>query len=157
MTILKYLLGTLSSKNTDYKVTITPDKNIKGEHVIKITFINFIGKQNLAGSDIYIGYTATLNEDAVMGIEGNPNKAYLQYSKDRETEEEGEPDDDIPDKDPDNVYGKTPEQEVRTFVTGLELEKVNGQWITKQSLRLRSIKLKEGIRSCLLLAVALFT
>lgn len=125
---LKVFIGnTELTKNTDYKVTITPDKNIKGEHVIKITFINFIGKQNLAGSDIYIGYTATLNEDAVMGIEGNPNKAYLQYSKDRETEEEGEPDDDIPDKDPDNVYGKTPEQEVRTFVTGLELEKVNGQ------------------------------
>ena len=34
----------------------------------------------VAGDSIIIKYKATLNSDAVMGSEGNPNKVYLEYS-----------------------------------------------------------------------------
>lgn len=57
--------------DTDYTVTVEGQK-------VTIDFIDF--KQYAKDADITIKYTATVNSDAVIGVEGNPNAADLTYS-----------------------------------------------------------------------------
>ena len=69
------------------------------------------------GKFIIVEYTATLNQNAVIGLDGNLNTAYLQYS-------------DKPDQsgseDTGNT-GKTPEDKVIVFTYELDVTKVDGQ------------------------------
>ena len=73
--------------NNDVAITIggvnytdfTVEQN---DQVVTITFNNFIaqnGKKDEA-AEIVITYSATVNENAVFGIEGNPNEVYLTFS-----------------------------------------------------------------------------
>ena len=48
--------------------------------VVTITFNDFIDLADKAGKEIKITYSATVNEKAVIGIEGNPNTVKLTYS-----------------------------------------------------------------------------
>ncbi len=59
------------TKGTDYTVTVDGQK-------VTIDFINF--KQYAKDAEITIKYTATVNENAIVGVEGNPNAADLTYS-----------------------------------------------------------------------------
>lgn len=61
------------------------------------------------GTEIVVEYTATVNDDAVIGVEGNPNTVKLTYSNDPNREES---------------MGYTPEVTVRVYTFNLELEKV---------------------------------
>lgn len=94
-----------------------------GETNIEIIFKNFISKKDDKGKDIVITYSARLNENAVIGVEGNPNKVTLEYSNNPYAADEGEPDN--PDK-PTEPTGKTPEKETYIYVTGIELIKIDG-------------------------------
>lgn len=129
---------TLTS-GTDYTVT-TIDNEADGTTSVEIVFKNFIQYKNDAGDDILITYTATVNEDAVIGVEGNPNKVTLSYSNNPNQNGEGTPEN--PDKPKDPV-GKTPEKETRTFVTDIELIKVdpNGNRLTGAEFKLEGTKL----------------
>lgn len=49
-------------------------------NVLTITFNNFINLADKAGNAITITYSATVNENAVIGVEGNPNTVNLTYS-----------------------------------------------------------------------------
>lgn len=62
------------------------------------------------GDKIVVSYNAVLDKDAVVGIPGNVNAAYLEYTN-------------SPDSD---SNGKTPEDQVIVFTLGLELDKVDG-------------------------------
>lgn len=59
------------AKDTDYTVTTNGQ-------VVTINFIDFI--QYKTGDDVVIAYSAKVNENAVIGVEGNPNTAKLTYS-----------------------------------------------------------------------------
>ena len=119
--------GKTLTEDTDYTVTkesaVDVDNNVTGTS-IKIVFKNFIQHKNLKDKAIVITYSATLNENAVIGNTGNPNTASLTYSNNPNVENKGqegnenEPDVNIP-------TGKTPEDTVITYVTGIELTKVN--------------------------------
>lgn len=74
------------------------------------------------GKYIIVEYTATLNQDAVVGLEGNPNTVYLEYSNQPDQSGSG---------DTDNT-GKTPEDKVIVFTYELETTKVDGQNNTKK-------------------------
>ena len=114
-------------KDTDYTVTkgnaVDADNDVTGTS-IKIVFNDFLKYKSQKGKAIVITYSATLNEDAVIGNTGNPNTASLTYSNNPNVENKGqegnenEPDVNIP-------TGKTPEDTVITYVTGIELTKVN--------------------------------
>lgn len=114
-------------KDRDYTVTST--NRADGGTDIRIVFTDFIqwrdktddAGNSYVGQDIIITYSATLNEDAVIGTAGNPNTAKLLYSNDRTEETEGTPDD----FGPGEVQGETEDTTVRTYVTGLQLNKVN--------------------------------
>ena len=68
---------------------------------------------------IDITYSATLNNSAVIGNEGNPNTVKLIYSTNPGTDYDG----DQPGPDNDKPIGTTPESKVKTYTTGFELLK----------------------------------
>ena len=110
-------------KDTDY--TLTTTTNDDGSTSIEIVFKDFYNKEKAhAGEEMVITYSATVNGDAVIGTEGNPNTAQLIYSNNPNTTVDH--DDDNEDKPKDiTVIGHTPEQKTFTYVTGLKLKKVD--------------------------------
>ncbi len=70
-----------------------------------------------AGSKIVVTYTAVVDQDAVIGTEGNPNKVHLEYSND--------PNWNGTDNEP---TGKTPEDEVKVYTWQIPVFKyINGE------------------------------
>ena len=69
------------------------------------------------GKYIIVEYTATLNQNAVVGLDGNPNTVYLEYSNKPDQSGSG---------DKDNT-GNTPEDKVIVFTYELDTTKVDGQ------------------------------
>ncbi len=74
------------------------------------------------GKYIIVEYTATLNQNAVVGLDGNPNVVYLEYSNNPDQSGSG---------DTDNT-GNTPEDKVIVFTYELDTTKVDGQDNTKK-------------------------
>lgn len=68
------------------------------------------------GKYIIVEYTATLNQSAVIGLPGNSNKVYLEYSNKPDQSGSG-----------DNNTGNTPEDEVLVFTYKLDTTKVDGK------------------------------
>ncbi|NMM93849.1 SpaH/EbpB family LPXTG-anchored major pilin [Bifidobacterium oedipodis] len=77
------------TKDTDYQVltgenaqsyapngTTTEEKD-----TFTVTFSEAVLKELKAGDQLVVSYTATVNEDAVIRGDGNPNKTYLDYGK----------------------------------------------------------------------------
>lgn len=67
-----------------------------------------------ANKYIIVEYTATLNKDAEIGLPGNPNKVYLEFSNNPNSGGEGD-------------TGKTPEDKVIVFTYELDATKVDGE------------------------------
>lgn len=99
----------------DYTVTADGDG-----HGFKIVLKNFIQYKDQQGAKIVITYSATLNQDAIIGSAGNENKVYLTYSNDPNYTYQG---DDEP--DPNDPVGITPESKTYTYTTGIDLFKVD--------------------------------
>lgn len=74
------------------------------------------------GKYIIVEYTATLNQSAVIGLPGNSNKVYLEYSNKPDQSGSGNTDN----------TGKTPEDKVIVFTYELDTTKVDGQDNTKK-------------------------
>ncbi len=62
------------------------------------------------GAEIVVAYTATVNENAEFGVEGNPNKVLLEYSNNPTAED---------------VTEKTPEDETRTYLVDIVINKTD--------------------------------
>lgn len=107
-------------KDTDYTVTATVNEG--GTTTVKIVFIDFIQYKDQAGAEITIAYSATVNENAVIGEAGNPNNVNLIYSNNPNVTPSGK--DEPGEKDP---TGQTPDDETRTYVTEVEIIKVDGE------------------------------
>ena len=67
-----------------------------------------------AGKYIIVEYTAKLNTSAEIGLTGNPNKVYLEFSNNPNSGGEGD-------------TGKTPEDEVIVFTYELDVTKISGE------------------------------
>ncbi|MBR5315614.1 MAG: isopeptide-forming domain-containing fimbrial protein [Firmicutes bacterium] len=65
-------------------------------------------------STIVVEYTSTLNENAVIGVEGNPNTMYMEFSNNPNHDGEGD-------------TGKTPEDTVIVFTYKAVINKVDGE------------------------------
>lgn len=91
---------------------------------IEIVFKDFQQYRDLTGNDITVTYKAELNENAIIGVTGNENNVKLQYSNNPSNNGEGIPDTDRPDEN--DPKGETGWEEVRTYVTGIEIFKVDG-------------------------------
>ncbi len=116
--------------NNDVVITLGGDRLTAGEdytvtadddgHGFKIVLKNFIQYKDQQGAKIVITYSATLNQDAIIGSVGNENKVYLTYSNDPNYTYQGN---DEP--DPDDPVGITPESKTYTYTTGIDLLKVD--------------------------------
>lgn len=73
-----------------------------------------VGEEVTANKYIIVEYTATLNKDAEIGLPGNPNKVYLEFSNNPNSGGEGD-------------TGKTPEDKVIVFTYELDVTKVDGK------------------------------
>lgn len=79
---------------------------------ITLTDAKDLGAKN--NSVVTVLYSATLNENAVIGAAGNPNTMYLEYANNPNWEGEGTPD-----------TGKTPDDTVIAFTYKLSVDKVH--------------------------------
>lgn len=100
---------TTLTKNTDYTVTTTNEAS--GETLLTVAMNEFKKKQQAnAGKKITVTYTATLNENAVVGGHGNTNSATIQYSNNPSTDGTGE----------------SEPSKVRVFTYGFTVDKYTG-------------------------------
>lgn len=101
---------TALTTDTDYTVATAPADN--GKTLLTVTMKNFKTKQQAnAGKKITVTYTATLNENAVVGGAGNVNSAKIQYSNNPST----------------NGTGESEPSKVRVFTYGFTVDKYTGK------------------------------
>lgn len=114
------------SKDDDYTLRVTENPE-DGTTALKFVFKDFIQYKEYAGGTIVIKYTATLNQNAVIGNSGNPNSVHLEYSNNPNYDYQGdnEPADDDP-------MGQTPEDYVIVYTGAVQVRKVdsNGKALT---------------------------
>lgn len=102
---------------TDYTVT-TPTAS---DNTLAVAMKDFKTKQQAnAGKKITVTYTATLNENAVVGGAGNVNSAKIQYSNNPSTDGTGE----------------SEPSKVRVFTYGFTVDKYTGDQYTDAATRL---------------------
>lgn len=116
--------------NTDYTVTTPTASN---NNTLTVAMKDFKTKQQVnAGKKITVTYTATLNENAVVGGAGNTNSAKIQYSNDPST----------------NGTGESEPSKVRVFTYGFTVDKYTGDQYTDAATRLAgaefTLALKNG-------------
>lgn len=139
---------TTLTAGTDYTVEVT--NNADGTTSFQIIFKNFIARKAQAGQAIEVTYSATLNENANIGETGNPNVANLVYSNNPNEDGIGEPENpDKPGPDDDDVTGKTPDDEVITYTSGIKLVKVDttGKVLTGAKFQIEGVSEKVVIIS----------
>lgn len=91
---------------------------------------NVEGVTITATTPIVLTYSATLNENAVVGLEGNPNYVKVVHSNDPNNSGEGgtTPPPENPDKpEPTHPTGETPQKDVITYTTELTITKTDAQ------------------------------
>lgn len=76
-----------------------------------------------AGKTIRFHYSATVTQDAVVGVAGNPNTEKIEYSNNPNVTPKG---DNKPGPEDHDVTGETTDDVVITYVAGLEIQKVDG-------------------------------
>lgn len=92
-------------------ITIDPLEPTQSFNVTIDNVTTTPGLEAEAGDVITVRYTAQINEKAVVGGDGNTNKAHLEYTNNPNDSQS---------------WGSTPEDIVRTYVTKLDLSKVDG-------------------------------
>ena len=94
--------GTAAADDYDFQVALLTAKDHEGETVV-------------------VTYSATLNENAIIGAKGNPNAVDVTYSK--KPDHTYDPTDGFPGTN--DPVGETPDSTTKTFVTGLKIYKVD--------------------------------
>lgn len=101
--------------------SITSVVNADGTTAITVSCDNVKNIANVTKDSMFVvEYTAELNKDAEIGLEGNPNEVYLEYSNNPNKIGEGE-----------NGTGKTKIDKVIVFTYELDGTKVDGEDTTK--------------------------
>lgn len=95
--------GTTTLTTSQYAVDVTGQS-------LKITINDAIALGLAKGDKLTATYTATLNNDAVIGSTGNPNECYLEFSNNPNNDEE---------------KGKTPDDKVTVYAYQIIVEKVD--------------------------------
>ncbi len=115
--------------NNQYTLTIDKEKN-----TFELVINDMKAFKAKAGKEIIITYSATVNEDAEVGLNPNTNTSTLTYSNNPEdTFDKDKEDDNKPGEG--DATGITPEKTTKTYVTELTIQKtdIKGKFI--QALR----------------------
>ena len=79
------------TKDTGFTVVSTKENVADNATEITIEILNMKQYADKAGKTITVTYSATLNKDAVVGIEGNKNEAKVEYQNGPATDNHGTP------------------------------------------------------------------
>ncbi|MEO2261848.1 isopeptide-forming domain-containing fimbrial protein [Dorea sp. YH-dor228] len=96
--------------------TVTSTVNADGTTTLTVSSDDVKSLDAGNNSVITVEYTATLNENAVLGSAGNPNEVYLEYSNNPNKSEAGN-----------NETGNTPADKVIVFTYKTIINKVDGE------------------------------
>ena len=79
-------------------------------------------------TQVILTYSATVNDNAKVAMEGNPNKVKLVYDNNPNKDGEGsvKPPENPSEPTPPSTIGETPESEVETYTTELTIQKKDG-------------------------------
>lgn len=105
----------------DYNVYI--GENV-APYTFRLAFTNI--KNQTIGQEITLTYSATVNDKAVVGNNGNPNTWNLTYSNDPDEEYDGTKDNNrpgLPADEDSTALGKTPDEKTLTYLTELDITK----------------------------------
>lgn len=105
----------IGNKDVTDQFTVTTGSGQNGETTLTISCDN-VKAEGIGATDnsvITVEYKATLNENAVIGSAGNPNKVYLEYSNNPNKSGSGN-----------NETGETPEDKVIVFTYKTVIDKV---------------------------------
>lgn len=94
------------------------------DHAFRLAFTNIM--DYAVGSAIEVTYSATVNEDAIIGTNGNENAWSLDYSRDPNFDYEGTRDEmqpGLPMDEENTPLGETPEHKTLTYLTELDITK----------------------------------
>ena len=103
-----YIDGT---ETNGFTVTVTVNADGTTTLTVSCDDVKALGAGN--SSVITVEYTATLNDNAVLGSAGNPNEVYLEYSNNPNKSEKG-----------DNETGNTPKDKVIVFTYKVIINKI---------------------------------
>lgn len=95
-----------------------------GDHSFRLAFTDIM--QYTVGDEILVTYSATVNEDAIIGTSGNENAWSLDYSQNPNFDYGGGRDEKhpgLPVNEENTPLGKTPEQKTLTYLTELDITK----------------------------------
>lgn len=112
------------TKDTDYYIYTGTEA---GSYTFRLAFADIRNYE--VGADIVVTYSATVNENAVIGTTGNPNTWTLQYSNNPSDtfDHDDRPDDTnkpgLPADEENEPFGVTPEEKTLTYVTELDITK----------------------------------
>lgn len=121
-TVKVYLSSDKTLDEGDSDVTGSFTVSVSGQK-ITVTIADLKSVSGIGDANyVIVAYTAELNQNAVVGLDGNPNVVYLEYSNKPDQSGSG---------DTDNT-GKTPEDKVIVFTYELDTTKVDGQDNTKK-------------------------
>lgn len=98
---------------------------------IAFTDVKSLGVTVNADSNITVEYSAKVNENAVIGLPGNPNEVYLEFSNNPNQGGEGE-------------TGTTPPDKVVVFTYKLDVTKIDGEADTRTTLEGAEFKLSRN-------------
>ena len=114
--------------------TVKTAKDLTDGCTFEVVFTNLKNVANAkASSEITVDYTSTLTEKAVLGDQGNVNKAKLQFSNNPNSEQGGES----------TPTGETPWDNVIVFTYKVVVNKVNEN---KEALKGAAFKLEKKIK-----------
>ena len=115
-----YIDGALATEGEDYTVKYDVDG--------KTFEIALIDAKANAGKSVEVTYCAVLNEEAIIGVDGNPNEVDVTYSNKPNEKYDGTTDENnpgFPDQTKDVPTGETPKDITLTFTTQVKLYKVD--------------------------------
>ncbi len=128
-TVKVYADNTELTADRDYKLYTGTDSTDLTTYADGKTFqVALLDAKAHAGKTIRVTYNAVLNENAVIGEAGNPNKFDITFSNNPNHDYDGEQNQNQPGK-PDKTknvpVGETPEKETKTYTTGIKIQKVD--------------------------------
>lgn len=106
---------------TDYTLKLAPNADDK-------TFeVGLLNAKSLNGHNIIVTYSAVLNENAAIGENPNNNTSTVTYSNNPYHNYDGDNYPGFPKDEDLTAIGETPESITKTYTTGIELQKVDGE------------------------------
>ena len=133
-TVVVKVGDTTLTKGTDYY--LYTDAATVGDKTFIIAFEDVVkdikAKKYATGDTVTITYSATVNSNAISGINPNKNEVYVEYSNNPDKDGRGDSQPGIPANKTDHPTGEGPKKYTDSYTTKVTIVKVDGSDTTKK-------------------------